>query len=257
MKEALALLCMCCVPAQALDQSPWDRLVKQYVNSEARVDYGRWKQDGLKDLDGYLAGVAAPWSTGMPGNEVKAALIDAYNALTVRWVLRNYPVESIWKTSHPFTEARHVVNGEKVSLDAIEGRLRKMGDARIHGALVCAARSCPPLRREAYTGAALDGQLDSNFRTWLANTKLNQFLPNEKAAQVSEIFKWYEKDFAASEGSVEKMLAKYAPAGQGAFLLQPGAVVKFNSYHWGLNDATSLGENYSKLALYWDHLRNH
>lgn len=239
-----------------LDHSAWDGLLKDYVNAEARIDYSRWEKQGLEKLDAYVGQIAAHWPEGMPQHAQKAALINSYNALTVRWVLRNYPVKSIWRTPHPFKEARHTVNGAKMSLDDIEGRLRNLGDARIHGALVCAARSCPPLRREAYTGDRVEAQLDDNVRQWLANGKLNQFLPERRLAQVSPIFKWYKSDFDAAYGSVNKFMAKYAPQGQGAFLLEPGATVKFNDYHWGLNDSSGLGADYSKGSFLLNYLKN-
>ena len=239
-----------------LDHSVWDALLKQYVNAESRVDYSRLKERGLEELDAYMGQIAARWPEGIPQDAQKAALINSYNALTVRWVLENYPVKSIWQTRHPFREARYTVNGAKVSLDDIEGRLRRMGDARIHGGLVCAARSCPPLRREAYTAAHVDSQLDDNVRQWLANDKLNQFFPERRSAHASMIFKWYKSDFETGYGSVEKFLAKYAPDNKGAFLLEPGATLKFNEYHWGLNDSSGLGSDYSKGNFLWNYLRN-
>ena len=142
--------------AGALRHSAWDALLKRYVNDQSRVDYQHWKQEAVADLDAYLKQLAEPWPQGIAANEKKAALINAYNALTDRWILHNYPVRSTWATKDPFTAKRHVVDGHKVSLDDIESQLRGMGDPRIHAALVCAARSCPPLRREAYTGNELD-----------------------------------------------------------------------------------------------------
>src|SRR5438477_2687578 len=80
----------------AADDAIWDSLLKQYVNSESRVDYAKWKADGTASLDSYLQQLAQPWPKGMSQAAEKAELIDAYNALTVRWILQNYPVESIW-----------------------------------------------------------------------------------------------------------------------------------------------------------------
>lgn len=234
----------------------WDATLKNFVNEEARVDYSRLKATGLRKLDDYRQQIAPRWPEGISDQARKAGFINAYNALTVRWVLDHYPVKSIWQTPHPFSEVRHTVNGDKMSLDDIEGRLRKMGDPRIHAALVCAARSCPPLRREAYTTERVDEQLDDNVRRWLANEKLNQFRPDRRTAHVSSIFKWYKGDFDAAGGSVENFLAKFAPPGKGEFLLQPGATVTFNEYNWGLNDSSELGANYSKVSLFFDHMKN-
>lgn len=68
---------------------------------------------------------------------------------------------------------------------------------------------------------------------------------------MSAIFKWYKGDF-----DVNKFLAKYAPEGKGLFLLEPGATVKFNEYHWGLNDSSGLGADYTKGTFLLNYLKN-
>ncbi len=224
----------------------WDSLLKTYVTPEARVDYGRWKKDGTAALDGFLAEGAKPWPASLSPAGQKVALINAYNANMVRWILENYPVESVWRTKRPFTEKRFHVNGIRMSLDDIETRLRAMGDPRIHGALVCAARSCPPLRREAYREELVDGQLGDNVKTWLANPNLNQF--SSDVAQVSRIFEWYRKDFEQSTGSVATFLAAHGHAVKGR--------IQYKTYHWGLNDTTELGSNYTEGQFLLDRVRN-
>lgn len=241
--------------ASDLDHSKWDALVKQYVNKEARVSYRDLNTHGLAELDAYLKDLAAPWPSGMAPAAKKAALINSYNALTVRWILSNYPVESIRKTKDPFTAARHMLDGSLVSLDKIEGRLRAMGDPRIHAALVCAARSCPPLRREAYVAGHVEEQLDDNVRAWLANPQLNEFLPAQRLARVSSIFKWYSGDFEAA-GGLKPFLVRFAPAGSADFLRGREARIEFLSYNWGLNDASTFGSGYSELEFYADIARN-
>jgi hypothetical protein len=242
-KADVAMLYKTGVP---LDHSIWNEILHKYVNSESRVDYRALKDGELPLLDQYLQQLARPWMSGMTADEQKAALINAYNALTVRWVLINYPVESIRQTKQPFTEARHTLDGQKVSLDEIEGRLRRMGDPRYHAALVCAARSCPPLRRDAYQGSSLNEQLDDNVRTWLANPDLNEFFPDRRMASVSMIFDWYKTDFQRDRLSVRYFLARFGPTGKVAFLLDPSAEVRFKIYHWGLNDTSNLGSHYSE-----------
>jgi hypothetical protein len=239
----------------ALDPSGWNAILHQYITPQSRVDYAGLRARGRKNLDAWIASVAAPWPAGIPANEKKAALINAYNALTVRWILENYPVKSIWRTDDPFRKPRHTVDGQVVSLDTIETRLRELGDPRVHAALVCAARSCPPLRWEAYTGARLDEQLDDNTRRWLGNPAVNEFLPEQRTARVSPIFEWYAGDFARS-GGVARFLSRFAPEGKGAFLERPDARLEYKDYNWGLNDSGSVGEGYGKIAFYWDWARN-
>jgi len=241
--------------AADIDHSSWDAQLKKYVNPQHRVDYGKWKSEALAELDAYVALLAKPWPAAMSAVERKAASINAYNALTVRWILRHFPVKSIWKTNKPFVTKRHTVDGKQVSLDDVENRLRDLGDPRVHAVLVCAARSCPPLRREAYVAASLDDQIDDNTRAWLADTGLNRFLPAKKRAEVSSIFKWFPGDFEKNGGTVEKFLARFAPVGN-EFLRESGVKVEHVDYYWGLNDSGNVGEGYSKLGFYWDWLRN-
>lgn len=242
--------------SRLIDHSKWDALLKKYVDGQALVDYRGWNETGKQDLEIYLAQLARPWPAGMSPDEEKAALINAYNALTVHWVLQNFPITSIWRTDHPFAAVRHAVNGQKFSLNQIEGRLRDAGDPRIHAALVCASRSCPPLRREAYMPDRIDQQLDDNARAWVSNARLNEFLPTSRRAKVSPIFKWYAGDFERSGGSAEKFLTRYAPASQAAFLRQPDAKIEYQTYDWGLNDSSNLGAGYSQIHFMWDYFRN-
>jgi hypothetical protein len=233
--------------AAAMDHSAWDALLRQHVNAEHLVDYQKLKAQDLPKLDAYLQDLAQPWPKDLSGDAEKAALINAYNALTIRWVLQHYPVVSIWKTKQPFREARHKLNGELISLDALETKLRKSGDVRIHAALVCAARSCPPLRREAYTAEQVSRQLDDNTRQWLANTRLNSFDPQSRKAEVSMIFKWYRTDFP----DLQRFFKDYAP------WKQEPEKISHKTYHWGLNDSSGLGADYSTgLGFWFDAARN-
>jgi hypothetical protein len=218
-----------------VDRSPWDAVLKQFVNEKHQVDYGRLKKDGAQRLTDYIISLGRAGTQPLSSNEKKALLINAYNALTVQWVVKNYPITSIQRTDSPFTESRHRLGGETVSLDAIESQLRAVGDPRIHAALVCAARSCPPLRREAYVADRLDEQLDDNIREWLADPALNQFYPSQGRAEISPIFKWYRKDFDAYPSGLEGFLRKYAPRQVIRELGNRRLDISFGDYDWGLN----------------------
>ena len=239
----------------AVGHAPWDALLKNYVNEESQVNYQRLGAESLSQLDAYVAEIARP-AGGLNPGESKALLINAYNALTLRWILQHYPVSSIWSTPEPFKKVRHTVAGKRVSLDQIESLLREMGDPRIHAALVCAARSCPPLRREAYAAERIDEQLDDNTRRWLANAELNRFDATTGEAQVSSIFKWYRDDFKAYPGNLDGFLRHYAPGDFRRALGDRKLKIKFLDYDWGLNDQGDLGKNYSSFRLGLDWLKN-
>src|SRR4029434_9265868 len=126
--------------------------------------------------------------------------INAYNAFTLRLILDHYPIASIrrigWLPGAAFRERfipMQGLKGETISLDDIEnGTLRSaFREPRIHFALVCAARSCPPLRREAYRGADLDRQLDDQARIFLRDATKNRVDAATRTLYLSSIFKWF------------------------------------------------------------------
>jgi uncharacterized protein DUF547 len=239
-----------------LDPRPWDLTLKEFVNDQHRVDYSRLEKDGRGRLDDYIRNLGQPGAQRLSANETKALLINAYNAFTMQWVVQNYPISSIWRTDAPFTKARHLLGGKMVSLDEIESELRAMGDPRIHAALVCAARSCPPLRREAYVADRLDEQLDDNVRKWLADSSLNRFRPSQGRAEISPICKWYRKDFDAYPGGLKGFFRNYAPQQDVADIDHEDFEISFLNYDWSLNDQSEGGKNYSRLQFGIDWIRN-
>src|SRR5271167_2722894 len=99
------------------DPAPWEALLKEFVNAQHRVDYARLKKDGSGRLKDYIDSLGQVGNQPFAADQEKALLINAYNAFTVQWVLDNYPIESIWNTSAPFTEARYRLGGKMGSLD--------------------------------------------------------------------------------------------------------------------------------------------
>jgi hypothetical protein len=241
-----------------IDHSGWSRLLAKYVDERGRVDYAGWKRTpaDLEALRAYLARIGAPPRPAATGHDVAASLINSYTAATIGWVLENFPIESIRSTDAPFRKRRHHVGGEVVSLDDIEhGTLRPLVGYRVHTALVCAARSCPPLPREAYEAETLDEQLDSGMRTWLARGDLNSVRPVENRVRVSPIFRWFAEDFEKA-GGVRAVLQRYTPPEVAPRLATPRIEVRYLRYDWGLNDRGERGARYGRIRLYWDELRN-
>jgi hypothetical protein len=239
-----------------VDLAPWDTILHQYVNPQHLVDYAKLKQQDWKKLREFVAGFRRQGLEELSPDEEKALLINAYNSMTMEWIVENYPVQSIWDTPRPFKARRFHLAGESVSLDEIESRLREMKDPRIHAALVCAARSCPPLRREAYVSDRLDGQLDANVREWLANSSLNQFYPDQRLVIVSPIFKWYGKDFDGYPGGLRGFLLKFGPPPATEKLRDAKFSIRFATYHWGLNDQSGRGKGYTSFQLGANWLKN-
>src|SRR5262245_61766217 len=156
----------------------WTALLARRVD-QGRVDYAGLARDDQAALDTYLATLsgtcAADYERWTQAERI-AFWLNAYNAFTVRLVLDHYTLASIrqigWLPLAAFRERfipMEDIKGDVISLNDIEhGTLRsEFHEPRIHFALVCAARSCPALRPEAYRGADLDQQLDDQGRTFL------------------------------------------------------------------------------------------
>ena len=131
--------------------------------------------------------------------------------------------------------------------------MRPLIGYRAHAILVCAARSCPPLQRFAYTGNKFEEQDDQAFRAWLARDDLNRFMPSENRVEISSIFKWFKQDFDKA-GGVPKILGRYAPEPVQKFAGTGNYETKYISYNWGLNDQGPHGRNYSRARLLFDNI---
>lgn len=212
---------------RGIDHAAYERLLQKYVNDRGLVDYKAWKANAvdLKALRDYTAQFGSD-DTNADGAEKAASLINAYNALTIQWILDNYPVKSIKDTASPWGAKRHRVGNRLVSLDELEhDTLRPQIGYRVHAVLVCAAKSCPPLWNHAYAAGKLEQQLDDRMRAWLARDDLNRFLPAEKRMELSNLFAWYAKDFA----DLPAIIARYAP------VKCLDCRISYQSYSWELN----------------------
>lgn len=225
------------------DHGAWNAIVQRWVR-DGKVDYGGIRNDGGADLERYLANLSGACSADYERwNEDQrlAFWINAYNAFTVKLILDHYPIASIrkigWLPGAAFRRDFIPMQGLKggtISLEDIEhGTLRAdFDEPRIHFALVCAARSCPPLRGEAYRAAALDRQLDDQGRRFLGDPSKNRFDAAGRTLYLSSIFKWFREDFEKSAGSLKVYVARYL----GAEVAEPDVEIEFLDYDWSLNE---------------------
>ena len=103
--------------------------------------------------------------------------------------------------------------GRTLTLDEVEHQVirKEFHEPRIHFALVCAAVSCPPLRREAYTGGRLDEQLDAQARAFLASPERNRVDAASRTVFLSPVFGWYREDFGGTDEALGRLLAPLLP----------------------------------------------
>lgn len=205
----------------------FDILLKKNVSAEGKVNYKGFKSEKTT-LDSYIKTLSdnAPqdnWSK----NDKLAYWINAYNALTIKLIVQNYPLSKITDLDGGKTwdVKRYTLGGKKLSLNDIENQiLRPMGDARIHFAINCAAKSCPPLLNKAFSANNVIELLESRTKQFI-NSSANVLKPTD--IKVSKIFDWYGKDF----GNIAAFVAKYAKT-----KVKSTANISFMDYDWRLNE---------------------
>ncbi len=182
-----------------IDNSIYALLLKNHVKGH-RVNYDGFKKDENL-LDEYLAILSKTDAKALSGNKRFSFYINAYNAFTIKLVLTKFPgINSIKEIggffSNPWKKKFILLQGTVVSLDHIEhGILRpEFKDPRVHFAINCASKSCPPLLNKPFESNFLDYQLDDQAKKFINDPK-NTFL-KEDTLFISKIFKWFKEDFS-------------------------------------------------------------
>ncbi|MBI1953869.1 MAG: DUF547 domain-containing protein [Candidatus Omnitrophica bacterium] len=243
----------------------YDRVLKEHV-VDGRVDYARL-QANREGLDRYVASLAElqPRVYGTWNEPTKIAFwINAYNAITLKVVLDHYPIRrglspaglafpanSIRQIPGVWDRITHPVMGRPTTLDAIEHEILRgqFREPRIHMALVCAAKGCPPLRAEAYEGKHLNAQLDDQTSRFLASPAKFRMDRKQGVVWLSPIFQWFGDDFlkafgvpegfedhAGSERAILAFVSRYVKSEDQSFLKTENYRVAYLGYDWSLNE---------------------
>ncbi len=231
------LLCLFCFPATASlpDTEDLDAVLLRNVRS-GFVDYDGIRADPA--FGRYLAGLASAAESDLDTPEVRLAfLINAYNALAIQGILDGYSPSSWFGRNTYFKRREYGLLGGTTTLEQLEhGRIRPLGEPRVHFAIVCGSLSCPRLASRAYDPATLEMQLEDAARSFANDPTRNRFDVQRRIAFLSSIFDWYEADFVQAAGSVQKFLARYVSDPVAAELLaRDGFEVRFVDYDWDLN----------------------
>jgi hypothetical protein len=247
-----ALLLMIPVARSASGQSPrvdhslFDRLLRDHVDPQGRVDYDAFARNA--NFERYLDLLARTDPAPLPEPERLALWINAYNAYTIALINQHGERRSIRNINRtlgllplkgPWAEPIARVGGRTYTLDEIEHGIirREFNEPRIHFVLVCAALGCPPLRREAYTGDRLDAQLDEEATRFLLRSPAkNRVDVAGRTVYLSPIFRWYRGDFGRNDADIGRYLARFHPPGEARTLLEGGDFrIRYTPYDWALN----------------------
>ncbi len=198
----------------------------------------------VADLDAYLAEMSSVDPDRLSRPAAQAYWINLYNGGALRLAAQadERGDESVLRIPGGFSAPFVRVGGEALSLDAIEhGKVRRFGDPRVHGALVCGSVSCPTLRATPYTAEGLDQELDDQMRVFLAEGGAVR-VGHDLA--LSRVFKWFGGDFTrpasmptwvpASKRNVVRAIQPFLPDDLRAWVAETDPPVTYQPYDWGL-----------------------
>ncbi len=179
-----------------------DTILSSYVDDSGNVNYKGIVKNPFA-LDEYLNFIEQISPDSHPDyfkteDSKKAYWINVYNALILKIMIENpgKDILDIGYIGHDVFLKRFKVGNKRISPSFIENKiLRKMKDPRIHFAINCASKSCPPLGNRILLETDLDKQLDQKAFKFINNTD-NVFINHEEQTiYLNKIFKWFEKDF--------------------------------------------------------------
>ena len=207
-------------------------IISEFVDPKTgRVDYGALRKSG--EFIAFEAQTRMlrrfPLKSINSKHERMAFFINIYNTLVIHGVAQFGEADTLPRKHRLFRNIRYEIGGHEFSPDDIEhGILRgnakapywpakqfmpwderrafyvKPCDPRIHFAICCGFKSCPPV--SFYTPENLDEQLDAAAASYLATSgfKLNK---EKKTVSLTRLFQWYWQDFGGRKSVLDFVIA--------------------------------------------------
>ena len=225
----------------AIDHAPLARVLERLQAQGVRS-----LPDALAELEVYRDVLSSIDPDELAPSESLAYWINLYNAGALHRAGQAYShdYESVLRVPGAFSAPWATVEGETMSLDDIEhGKIRRFGDPRIHGALVCGSVSCPTLRNEPFNGRLLDKQLDDQMRQFLASggARIDRAT---NTLHLSRVLMWYGGDFARSQrmptlrpagaSSLSMAIIPWLDPLDAAYVIVEQPKIVYSPYDWGL-----------------------
>lgn len=196
--------------------------------------------------------------------EQLAFWINLYNGLILDAVVQWRVQRSVRDAPGFFWRAAYIVGGHRFSANDIENGILRANaphpaipgapfrasdprralsltrlDPRVHFALVCASRSCPPVA--VYSSDRIDEQLDQATRSFIRGGGV-ELHASVARVRLSRIFQWYAPDFGGNwlgigdKRPILRFIAEYLPPIEAGIIQRPWPWdVTFSEYDWSLN----------------------
>ena len=235
-----------------VDHQSWNRFLKSHVREDDTsgfylVDYAAVTPQQRDQLNNYVKTVTSLDPRQLNRNEQFAYWVNLYNALTVRLILDNYPVETIRSIGGlfsfgPWDKKIVTVAGKQLTLNDIEHRILRpiWKDARIHYAVNCASMGCPDLLPQAWSAENHQQLLEQAAHRFINQTKGVQV--KDKGLLLSKIYSWYGDDFG-NKADLLAHLRQYAePRLKQQLKAVPADYKTSFQYDWNLNRTPGSGD---------------
>ena len=181
--------------------------LQKYVGLDS-VDYQGWRKSpaNLKRYIDSLTAIKANEYKTFTKNEKKALWLNAYNAMTIYLVLKNYPVrgnkkyypsDSIRQIDGFWEDNKITIAKRTATLAQIEHNVlrRDFNDPRTHFAVVPAARGGATIDRVAFKPHGLNIWLDRKTKEYLGDSRNVHVDTKSKTVYVTQLFRWFPIDF--------------------------------------------------------------
>lgn len=206
--------------ARSIDHGRWQSFLDDYlrIGSDGinRVAYQDVSDSHRAELGEYLDSLSSLDPRAYNRAEQLAYWINLYNALTVEVVLRNPKKGSILRMGKglfsigPWDDRLLTVAGQPLTLNDIEHRILRpiWQDRRIHYAVNCASIGCPNLATAAYTPNNTEALLVAGEAAYINHPRGVRF-DGRGRLELSDIYKWYARDFAENDTALVRYLAEH------------------------------------------------
>lgn len=249
MIQRIILLAVITLSTSAFGQNINDK-IDAFLSKNVKnglVNYSSIKESQITTLDAIISELNS-LITEEKNNDNKSRLINLYNLQVIKQIVANYPTKSPMEIAGFFDKTKIKVKNNSTTINNLENKeIRKTyNDPRIHFALVCGAKGCPPIYSTSFRANTLESQLNNVTKKAINNDEFIKVDTLKKTAEISEIFRWYAEDFGSKEDSIISFINKFIESEKKieSFTYYP--------YNWDLNDQviTTSSSTLSNVATY-------
>ena len=221
----------------------FDHILSSYVDSSGKVDYKGILENPFS-FNEYFKFIEEISPVNYPDyfktiDDKKAYWINVYNALILKIMIDSPGKDILEISGGPSIFGASIflkkfkVGDQMISPNYIEHKiLRKMNDPRIHFAINCASKSCPPLGNRILKGENLDQQLEKKAINFINNKNHVHINHDNQIIYLNKIFKWFKKDF----GNVKSYIVNYLDDDIDYQKIE-NYKIKYYNYDWSSNKA--------------------